>query len=106
MEFWGRENLGSTPTKHVLPSGIMHQSLDKTKENFHTVVGEFIDKYVMSDPDKAIDQYKEWPTHTRDIINMDHDFAMKPTHDELNEPNVDFPPESQPINTPHADRVR
>ena len=107
MEFWGLEDMGSTPTKHVPPSGIMHQSLDKKKEYFDTVVGEFIDKYVMSDPDKeAIDQYKEWLTQTRDIINTDHDYAMKPTHDEINEPDVDSPPESQPISTEHADRVR
>ncbi len=61
----------------------------------------------MSDPDKeAIDQYKEWQTRTKDTINMDHDYALKPTHDEVTEPEVDFPPESQPINTEHADRVR
>ena len=107
MEFWGLDDLGSKPTKHVPPSSIMHQSLEKKKEYFDTVVSEFVDTYVMSDPDKkAIDQYKKWQARTRDAINMDHDYALKPTHDDIAEPDVDFSPESQPINEQNADRVR
>ena len=66
MEFWGLEDLASTPTKHVPPLGIMHQSLNKKKEYFDTVVGEFIDNYVMSDPDKEeIGQYRVAKTDER-----------------------------------------
>ena len=104
MQFWGLEDLASTPTKHVPPLGITHKSLDKKREYFDRVVGEFIDNYVMSDPDKEeIGQYKEWQRQTRESVNNDHDYAMTPTYDEA-EPDVDFPPVS--INRENADRVR
>ena len=106
MEFWGLVYLASIPTKHVPPPGIMYQSLDKKKEYFDTVVGEFIDNYVMSDPDlEEIGQYKEWQRQTREATNNDHGYAMTPTYDET-EPDVDFPPEALPIDRENADRVR
>ena len=106
MEFWGIAYPASIPTKHVPPPGIMHQSLDKKKEYFDTVVGEFIDNYVMSDSDlEEIGQYKEWQRQTREAINNDHGYAMTPTYDET-EPDVDFPPEALPIDRENADRVR
>ena len=106
MEFWGLVDLASIPTKHVPPPGIMHKSLDKKKEHFDTVVGEFIDNYAMSDPDlEEIGQYKEWQRQTREAINNDHGYGMTPTYDET-EPDVDFLPEALPTDRENADRVR
>jgi hypothetical protein len=111
LEFWGLEDLCGTPTKHTPPAGIAHQSLNKKREYFDKVVGEFIDEFVMADPDReAINQFKEWQEQTTkrtEMVNLDHDYAMKPTSEEV-ALDEDFPPDMslQTIENDKADRIR
>ncbi len=107
MEFWGLEDLASTPTKHTPPPGIAHQSLDKKRKYFDTVVGEFIDEFVMADPDReAINQHKEWQDNTRKTISLDHDYAIKETCDEITGNQFPTDMSYQPIDSEKADRIR
>ena len=107
MEFWGLQDLNSTPLKHIPPAAFNHYSLKKKKEYFDKIVGEFIDEFVMTDPDQeAVRQYKEWREYSTKVVSLDHDYAMK---DEVNEGfDHDFPPDtlSQPIDNDKVDRVR
>lgn len=108
MEFWGLEDLNSTPLKNIPPVGITHHSLKKKKDYFDKVVGEFVDEFVMADPDQeAIHQYKEWREYTTKVVKLDHDYAM---NDEVIDKGVDneFPPDtlSMPIDNDKVDRIR
>ena len=107
MEFWGLEDLNSTPLKNIPPVGINHHSLKK-KDYFDKAVGEFVDEFVMADPDQeAIHQYKEWREYTTKVVKLDHDYAI---NDEVIDKRVDneFPPDtlSMPIDNDKVDRMR
>ena len=52
MEFWRLQSVTDTPTKHVLPPGIIHMEKETKLEYFNRVVGAFVDEFFTPDPDK------------------------------------------------------
>ena len=54
LDFWGMEKLDDQPTKHVPPPGILHKTSEKKMDYFNKVIGNFVDEYVVADPDKEI----------------------------------------------------
>ena len=52
LDFWGMKKLDDQPTKHVPPPGILHERSEKKIDYFNNVIGNFVDEYVIADPDK------------------------------------------------------
>lgn len=52
MEFWGLQTVTDSPTKHVPQHGIIHMDKETKLDYFNTVVGAFVDEFVIPDPDK------------------------------------------------------
>ena len=52
LDFWGMEKLDDQPTKNVPPPGILHDGKEKKMDYFDKVIGNFVDQYVVADPDK------------------------------------------------------
>jgi hypothetical protein len=76
MEFWGLDDLDGKPTKHAPQPGMIHLPLWKKKEYFDEVIGEFVDEFVMADPDKeAVNQHKKNQESLTRNIHLDHDYA-------------------------------
>lgn len=52
MTFWGMEELNGHPTQHVPLPGITNKTKGKKLEYFDEVIGEFVDEFVVPNPDK------------------------------------------------------
>ena len=46
------EKLDDQPTTNVPPPGILHDGKEKKMDYFDKVIGNFVDQYVVADPDK------------------------------------------------------
>ena len=78
MEFWGLDNRNEKPTKHIPRPGMKHLPLLQKKEYFDTVIGEFVDQFVMADPEKeALKQQKKSQASLTDHVCLDHDYAKE-----------------------------
>ena len=52
MEFWGLQSVTDVPTKHAPLPNIIHMEKEVKLDYFNRVVGEFVDEFVTTDPDK------------------------------------------------------
>jgi hypothetical protein len=52
LDFWGMEKLDGQLTNHVPSHGILHKTKEKKIDYFNEVIGNFVDEYVVVDPDK------------------------------------------------------
>lgn len=78
MEFWGMDSMDDKPTKNCPPSNILYLPLAKKRKYFNKVVGDFVDEFVMADPDsEVILQHMEAETQASilETIQSDHDYA-------------------------------
>ena len=52
LDFWGMKNLTDQLAKHAPPPGILFKTSEKKLDYLNEVIGNFVDKYVIVDPDK------------------------------------------------------
>ena len=77
MEFWDLDNRDGKPTKHIPRPGMKHLPLLQKKEYFDMVIGEFVDQFVMTDPEKeAQKQHKKSQISLTGHVHLDHDYAI------------------------------
>lgn len=96
LEFWGMESLNAVPTKRVPPPERQNMSKTRKVAYFDKHIGDFVDEFVMADPDKEVIQQQKLLNERTDlvtVINQDHDYVMQtpephePDHDLLDENN-------------------
>ena len=95
MEFWGLDDKNGKPTKHMPRPGMKRLQLWQKKEYFDTIIGEFVDQFVMADPDKEAVQQNKTQGLLTGHVHSDHDYAKQdiPHH------------ESDARTNDHTDRV-
>ena len=52
MTFWGMKELNGHLMQHIPPPGIINKTKEKKLEYFDEVIGEFVDEFVVPNPDK------------------------------------------------------
>lgn len=77
MEFWGLDDKNGKPTKHIPRPGMKHLQLWQKQEYFDTVIGEFVDQFVMADPDKEAVQHNKTQRSFTGHVYSDHDYAKQ-----------------------------
>ena len=111
MEFFNMDDLDDNPRNYVPPSGILHMTTARKREYFDRVIGAFVDKFVMVDPDSdATLQTRELDERSQsvDVIEHDHDYTKAlpppPPPLEVQDETPDGEHKDQDLNGP--DRVR
>lgn len=105
------DDLDDNPRNYVPPSGILHMTIARKREYFNRVIGAFVDKFVMVDPDSdATLQIKELHERSQSVnaIEHDHDYTKAlpppPPPLEVQDETPDGEHKDQDLNGP--DRVR
>lgn len=103
------DDLDDNPRNYVPPAGILHMTTARKREYFDRVIGAFVDKFVMVDPDSdATLQIRELHERSQsvDAIEHDHDYIKELSTSplEVQHETPDGECKDQDLNGP--DRVR